>query len=82
MLSYTREKLTAMVIQKSHLAKIRSFTGKDIIKVCTGVPGQRRRDNDSKTVLYPEGSFRGNCEGIPAMRVEDRLMKEVSKCGQ
>ena len=40
------------------------------------------RDNYPKIVLYQEGSFRGNYEGIPAMRIEDWLMEEVSKHGQ
>ncbi len=40
------------------------------------------RDNYPKLVLYKEGSFRGNYEGIPAMRIEDWLMEEVSKHGQ
>ena len=31
------------------------------------------RDNYPKLVLYQEGSFRGNYEGIPAMRIEDWL---------
>ena len=31
------------------------------------------RDNYPKLVLYKEGSFRGNYEGIPAMRIEDWL---------
>ena len=32
------------------------------------------RDNYPKIVLYQEGSFRGNYEGIPAIRIEDWLM--------
>ncbi len=40
------------------------------------------RDNYPKIVLYQEGSFRGNYEGIPAMRIEDWLMEEGSKHGQ
>ena len=32
------------------------------------------RDNYPKIVLYQEGSFRGNSEGIPAIRIEDWLM--------
>ena len=40
------------------------------------------RDNYPKIVLYQEGSFRGNYEGIPAMRIEDWLIEEVSKHGQ
>ncbi len=40
------------------------------------------RDNYPKIVLYQEGSFRGNYEGIPAMRIEDWLMDEGSKHGQ
>ncbi len=35
------------------------------------------RDNYPKIVLYKEGSFRGNYEGIPAMKIEDWL-KEAS----
>ena len=31
------------------------------------------RDNYPKLVLYKEGSFRGNYEGIPAIRIEDWL---------
>lgn len=31
------------------------------------------RDNYPKIVLYQEGSFRGNYEGIPAIRIEDWL---------
>ena len=40
------------------------------------------RDNYPKIVLYQEGSFRGNYEGILAMRIEDWLIEEVSKHGQ
>ena len=32
------------------------------------------RDNYPKLVLYKEGSFRGNYEGIPAIRIEDWLV--------
>ena len=32
------------------------------------------RDNYPKIVLYQEGSFRGNYEGIPAIKIEDWLM--------
>lgn len=32
------------------------------------------RDNYPKVVLYKEGSFRGNYEGVPAIRIEDWLM--------
>ena len=32
------------------------------------------RDNYPKLVLYQEGAYRGNYEGIPAMRIEDWLM--------
>jgi predicted AAA+ superfamily ATPase len=32
------------------------------------------KDNYPKFVLYKESSFKGNFEGIPAMRVEDWLM--------
>ena len=32
------------------------------------------RDNYPKIVLYQEGSFRGNYEGIPAVKIEDWLM--------
>lgn len=32
------------------------------------------RDNYPKLVLYQEGSFHGNYEGIPAVRIEDWLM--------
>ncbi len=34
------------------------------------------RDNYPKLVLYQEGSFRGNYEGIPAVRIEDWLLEE------
>ena len=34
------------------------------------------RDNYPKLVLYQEGPFRGNYEGIPAVRIEDWLMGE------
>ena len=34
------------------------------------------RDNYPKIVLYQEGSFRGNYEGIPAMRIEDWLAEK------
>ena len=34
------------------------------------------RDNYPKLVLYQEGSFRGNYEGIPAVRIEDWLLGE------
>lgn len=34
------------------------------------------RDNFPKLVLYQEGSFRGNYEGIPAVRIEDWLTGE------
>ena len=40
------------------------------------------RDNYPKLVLYQEGSFRGNYEGIPAMRIEDWLIEEGAKLGQ
>ena len=34
------------------------------------------RDNYPKLVLYKEGSFRGNYEGIPAIRIEDWLAEK------
>lgn len=34
------------------------------------------RDNYPKLVLYQEGSFQGNYEGIPAVRIEDWLMRK------
>lgn len=34
------------------------------------------RDNYPKMVLYQEGSFRGNYEGIPAIRIEDWLAEK------
>lgn len=35
------------------------------------------RDNYPKLVLYQEGSFRGNYEGIPAVRIEDWLASSM-----
>lgn len=34
------------------------------------------RDNYPKLVLYKEGSFRGNYEGIPAIKIEDWLAEK------
>lgn len=35
------------------------------------------RDNYPKAVLYKEGSFRGNYEGIPAIKIEDWLLDKI-----
>ena len=35
------------------------------------------RDNYPKYVLYKEGSFQGNHEGIPAVRIEDWLLEDA-----
>lgn len=71
-----------MVIRERYLSKIRPFIGKDIIKVLTGIRRggksvllEQIRDNYPKLVLYQEGSFRGNYEGIPAVRIEDWLQQ-------
>lgn len=53
------KELTAMIIREAYLAKIRPFIGKDY----------------PKYVLYKEGTFHGNYEGIPAVKVEEWLTK-------
>lgn len=35
------------------------------------------KDNYPKIVLYKEGSFRGNYEGIPAIKIEDWLIENI-----